>query len=364
MVNEAIRISIENNITSKLRLRNELYPRFKNGFHTSYISMAVFKAHALLKSYRKSLRKNQQTRRPYVWKNFLVVDSHYYKINHKQIQIPTRPREFLIVQFNHYTSRVLSEFGLKFGNVTLTPKTISISYSKEIVTQRPTGYIGIDMNLENATCIDDVGKITIIDMSKMVSMKEKYRRVLSHFKRNDSRIQRQLKRKYGKKQKNREDTFLHQRSSEITSTRNRIVMENLTGIRKMYRKGNGQGAKFRFRLNSWSRFKLQKMIDYKSQWHNGYGVIFVKPNGTSSKCATCGSKLVPEEHRMMRCKTCQIITDRDINASKNILARGLTMLKQTESVRFEPDAVQGEAMKQFKDVVVDCTESACGAATG
>ncbi|MGI0058717.1 MAG: zinc ribbon domain-containing protein, partial [Nitrosotalea sp.] len=204
----------------------------------------------------------------------------------------------------------------------------------------------------------------IIDMSKMVSMKEKYRRVLSHFKRNDSRIQRQLKRKYGKKQKNREDTFLHQRSSEITSTRNRIVMENLTGIRKMYRKGNGQGAKFRFRLNSWSRFKLQKMIDYKSQWHNGYGVIFVKPNGTSSKCATCGSKLVPEEHRMMRCKTCQIITDRDINASKNILARGLTMLKQTESVRFEPDAVQGEAMKQFKDVVVDCTESACGAATG
>ncbi len=56
MVNEAIRVGLEKNITSKLTLRNKLYPRFKNGFHTSYINMAVFKAHALLKAYRKVLK--------------------------------------------------------------------------------------------------------------------------------------------------------------------------------------------------------------------------------------------------------------------------------------------------------------------
>jgi putative transposase len=127
-------------------------------------------------------------------------------------------------------------------------------------------------------------------------------------------------------------------------------MENLTGIRKLYRKGNGQGKRFRFRLNSWSRFKLQKMIEYKSVDCNGLEVIYVKPNGTSSKCAVCGSKMIPEEHRMMRCSTCRVLTDRDKNASKNILARGLAMLEQREPARFEPDAVQSEAMKQFKDV--------------
>ena len=44
MINEAIRVGIEKNITSKLTLRNELYLQFKNEFHTSYISMTVFQA--------------------------------------------------------------------------------------------------------------------------------------------------------------------------------------------------------------------------------------------------------------------------------------------------------------------------------
>ncbi|MFZ1076518.1 MAG: hypothetical protein WAN47_03700 [Nitrosotalea sp.] len=39
--------------------------------------------------------------------------------------------------------------------------------------------------------------------------------------------------------------------------------------------------------------------------------------------------------------------DRDVNAAKNILARGM---------QFVPDAVQSEAMKQFKDVQADCTK--------
>ncbi len=60
--------------------------------------------------------------------------------------------------------------------------------------------------------------------------------------------------------------------------------------------------------------------------------------------------MMPEEHRVMRCPTCRITTDRDKNASRNILARGLAMLEQKEPARFEPDAVQDEAMKQFKDV--------------
>ncbi len=340
MVNEAIRIGIEKNITSKLRLRNELYPRFKNGFHSSYISMAVFKAHALLKSYRKALKKNRHARQPYVWKKFLIVDSYAYKVFYDHIQIPTRSREFVVVPLNHYVSKVLSESNLKLGNVTLTPNTISISFSKEIKVQKPNGYIGIDMNLENATCVDNNGKTTLIDMSRIVSMKLKYRQVLSHFIRADSRIQKKLKQKYGKKQKNKEETFLHQESLKLALSSKQIFMENLTGIRKLYRKGNGQGRKFRFRLNSWSRFKLQKMIDYKSQWYNGFPVIYVNPKGTSSKCSICEDKVL-EENRNVSCPRCGLHIDRDVNAAKNILARGM---------QFVPDAVQVEAMKQFKDV--------------
>ncbi|MDE1813328.1 MAG: transposase [Thaumarchaeota archaeon] len=43
---------------------------------------------------------------------------------------------------------------------------------------------------------------------------------------------------------------------------------------------------------------------------------------TSSKCAVCGSRLVPEEHRAIFCLTCKRSVDRDINAAHNILLRG------------------------------------------
>lgn len=282
-------------------------------------------------------------------RRILVIDNQRYEIIHGHLKFPVRPWQFVYLPLNHHVSEVLSRPGLKLGEVTITQDRISISYSKEVPRRVPEGYLGIDMNLENMTCTDETGKVTVIDTSQIVSKKMKYRKVLSHFTRNDDRIQWKLKQKYGIKQRSREDTFLHQKSKEIASQSRQIIMENLTGIRKLYRKGNGQGEKFRFRLNSWSRYKLQKMNEYKSVDCSGFPVIFVKPNGTSSKCAACGSKLIPEEHRMMWCPSCRYVVDRDVNASRNILARGLVTLGRKVPARFEPDAVQGEAMKQFKD---------------
>jgi len=48
--------------------------------------------HTLLKSYRKSLKKKPDTEKPYIYKQFLIVDSSYYKIFYDHIQIPTGPR--------------------------------------------------------------------------------------------------------------------------------------------------------------------------------------------------------------------------------------------------------------------------------
>ena len=98
-------------------------------------------------------------------------------------------------------------------------------------------------------------------------------------------------------------------------------MENLTGICRQYGKGNGQGKRYRRKMNAWSFYELQRQIEYKARWL-GLPVKYVKPGGTSSKCAVCGSKLVPEEHRKMFCSICKSVIDRDINAAHNILLRG------------------------------------------
>src|SRR3990167_6229970 len=100
MVNEAIRIGIEKNITSKFSLRNEVYYRFKNQFNTCYINMAVFHAHTLIKNYRRLMKdyrklvvKKPDTKIPNIPrvkpdKQFLIIDSCVYKIIHDHIQIP------------------------------------------------------------------------------------------------------------------------------------------------------------------------------------------------------------------------------------------------------------------------------------
>ncbi|MDE1729172.1 MAG: IS200/IS605 family accessory protein TnpB-related protein, partial [Thaumarchaeota archaeon] len=45
-----------------------------------------------------------------------------------------------------------------------------------------------------------------------------------------------------------------------------IVFEDLKGIRKLYRKGNGQGNTYRRKLNSWSFYELERQVVYKSHW--------------------------------------------------------------------------------------------------
>ena len=113
-------------------------------------------------------------------------------------------------------------------------------------------------------------------------------------------------------------------------------MEDLKGIRKLYRKGNGQGTNYRSRMNSWSYAELQRQIQYKADW-NGIPVIYVRPYGTSAKCSMCGHRVLPEENRKLHCPNCGLTMDRDVNAARNILARGL---------RFKPVGSAGEAMVQ------------------
>ena len=187
----------------------------------------------------------------------------------------------------------------------------------------------------------------IYDLSKANQIKSKYKKIKSRFTRNDVRIRKKIFSKYGKKEKNRVHQLLHNASKKIVSKNQGIVLENIKGIRKLYRKGNGQGNKYRGRMNSWSYYELQRQIDYKAKWA-GLPVRYVRAAGTSSKCAVCGVKVIPEEHRKMWCPSCWNIVDRDINAAKNVLARGM---------RFVPDGSQVEAVKQPKDaeqIVISC----------
>jgi IS605 OrfB family transposase len=110
-----------------------------------------------------------------------------------------------------------------------------------------------------------------------------------------------------------------------------LTLEDLTNIRKMYRRGGGQGADYRFRLNSWPHGKAYRMLEYKSAWKGLTMIPLTKAEtyGSSSVHSACGEKLHrPEKgdavhRRMLWCQPCKEWVDRDANAAVVLSQRGL-----------------------------------------
>jgi putative transposase len=238
----------------------------------------------------------------------------------------------LSVKLTNYTLEKIKD--TKLGNLIITENKLIISYSLRVAYKKVVSFLGIDRNLNNVTTYDSQESCMTYDLSSAQRIITSYNIVKSKFRRNDLRIKKKIFQKYGELQKNRVHNILHRASKKITFQNSGIIMEDLKGIRKLYRKGNGQGKKYRRKMNSWSFYDLQRQIEYKARWLS-LPVTYVKASGTSSKCAICGSKLVPEEHRSMFCPTCKSSIDRDVNAAHNILLRG---------TRVVPDGAVGEAV--------------------
>ncbi|RZN57421.1 MAG: hypothetical protein DSO09_06465, partial [Candidatus Methanomethylicota archaeon] len=98
-------------------------------------------------------------------------------------------------------------------------------------------------------------------------------------------------------------------------------------------------------------------IEYEAKERN-LKVIKINPRSTSSKCPICGNKLVEDRYRILRCRKCDFIGDRDVIAIINLYKKykylrcgvygvALNAPKSDEN----PSGMQGnkdEAMKNIK----------------
>ena len=146
--------------------------------------------------------------------------------------------------------------------------------------------------------------------------------------------------------------------------REAIILEDIRGIRKLYRKGNGQGSKYRGMMNSWSFFEVQRQIEYKARWE-GIPTVRLTGNetrGTSSHCPKCGERLQwadnddGQHRRQLWCRTCQRWLDRDVAAVMNQSLKGWVRLAHSKGEACE--AMNGN---QTTPVIprVDASKSSC-----
>ncbi|HVH16141.1 MAG TPA: transposase [Candidatus Angelobacter sp.] len=340
MVNRSIAIGLETGRTSLKSLSMVSYSdlgEFKTD--SRYRLCAISRAAGILKNYRR-LSKRHRVRTPYCRRAGLTI-CYGLKVNEDDGML-CLPGGFHI-PLNKYLLRVLSEPGLRLRSATITESTINIAYTKETPIMECKGLIGVDRNLYNVTAVDNLGNTLVYNTARLVAVNMATRQTVARFKRDDNRIKRRIAGKYGHIRRQRTQWLLHNVSKKLVkhagANRLGIVQENIKGIRRLNRKGNGQGPYYRERLNSWPFYKLDHQLSYKASWE-GLPVTHVNPKGTTSKCSICGDHMVfSKESRMLRCPSCGLSVDRDVNAARNILSSGLRFSLKglpSEAVRGNP----------------------------
>lgn len=120
---------------------------------------------------------------------------------------------------------------------------------------------------------------------------------------------------------NQRNDFLHKITNKLISENQVIVCENLNV------KGMQQNHKLARAISSVSWSKFFTMLEYKAKW-NGNEIIKVDTFYPSSKtCNHCGyiNKDLKLSDRVWECPNCHNEIQRDENASKNILQKGIEL---------------------------------------
>ncbi len=359
MVNDCIREGLKferenhDSTLSRKKLSLLCYNQLKRyRLYSAYRLTAITKAAGILSARRKSIKRGYPSKIPYVSKP-LLVSCYHLKVQDGKLKVQLDDKRSEYIPLTAYTMWVLSDATLTINSFTLTAASLSIAFSKstEAEPRAFTSVVGIDRNLRNLTVGNDE-KVTYYDMTRVEQIAENTREIVASFKRNDVRIRRQIASKYGKRRGERVKRIVHEVTKRIVqdarTNKQVLVFEEITGIRNLYRKGNGQGRAFRGRMNSWPFQEVKRQIEYKASWE-GIPVITLtrsETSGTTMDCPRCGERLQAsiqgdrEHHRQLWCERCRRWMDRDLTAVLNISRRG--------RVRFARSSTEGEAVEAVK----------------
>jgi putative transposase len=351
MTNRCIRIGLENNVSSLKGLSILSYKTLRDYRLPSYYKLtAISKAAGILAARKKSIKRGYGTRNPYL-KKALLTTCYGFKIAGGKLFVPVGRGEVHAVQLNPYTIRTLAESKVRVRSFTLSRESMSLCMSKDVQPiAELTGVVGVDRNLNNLA-VGNSEAFTDYDMSKASKIAETTREIIRSFKRNDTRMRTIIVGKYGERRRNRVTQLLHRVTKNIVESalnkKQGIVFEDIREIRRLYRKGNGQGRHYRARMNGWPFHEVKRQVEYKAAWV-GVPVITLSKSetrGTSQVCPRCGERLQSSKHlrRKLWCQRCREMFDRDLVAVLNICRRGRLRFERSEGVGSEamvqePDA--------------------------
>ena len=137
--------------------------------------------------------------------------------------------------------------------------------------------------------------------------------------------------------------FLHKTTTQLVRENQTIAIESLT-VKNMVK-----NHKLALAISDSGWGELTRQLDYKCRWYGRTLVAIDRWFPSSKRCSSCGHIVdkMPLNIREWTCPKCGCNHDRDVNASKNILAAGLAVSVCGATVRPEQSkSVKAGAMKQ------------------
>jgi putative transposase len=184
--------------------------------------------------------------------------------------------------------------------------------------------IGVDMGVTSLIATSDGAKIA--NPKHFKRLHKKLRRVQKALSRkqkgSNNRHKARLKvaKVHGQITDARKD-FLHKLTTQLVRENQTIVVEDLAvkNMLKNHKLANAIGDA------SWG--ELTRQLTYKAAWYGRELVKIDRYFPSSKRCGNCGQIVdkMPLNVREWECEVCHTKHDRDINASKNILAAGLAV---------------------------------------
>ncbi len=204
-----------------------------------------------------------------------------------------------------------------------------------------TGAIGVDLGITSVLTLSNGSQLRYPDFISKSTQKVRTLQLELARKRRGSRNYQKarlaLARSWRKVRRQRSD-FAGKISDRLTQSYGVIVFEDLE-VRKMVKNHNLASA---IMDSAWGR--LCELTASKAEARGGR-VVFVNPSGTSQKCSGCG-ELVRKNlsQRTHKCQRCGLTIDRDVNAARNILERGLEQAR----AEAKPLLVQRMRISKFR----------------
>ena len=353
MVNESLRIGMANDASSLRKLSLLSYNQLAQYDYPSYYKLcAISRAAGILAARKKSVRRGYVTRTPYAVRPVLV-SCYGFKIRNGRLEIPVSKGKRLSLPLTNQTLEVITQPGVKVRSFTLTPNKLSLCIGRDTPMIECVSTVGVDRNLRNLTVGND-DRTSHYDLSKTVRVASTTIQIVASFTRDDDRVKTRIASKYGRRRTARTGHMLHTVTKTIVALavqrRTAIVLENIEGIRSLYQKGNGQGRKYRRRMNGWSFGEAQRQIEYKARWI-GLPVVRLsrrETRGSSVTCPRCGERLQSDKRltRKLWCGKCRIVMDRDTVAAINLARRGRVKFARSRPPIIEAQGRAGEAVKE------------------